>query len=184
MPNTDLPTTGPNQALPLEKNRPVDRTLRFAGMLAIAALCAFSSPAAAEEVMTDKNRIAAIGSADPHLSGLAAIEEVSAQDVPAQGAMAQKVRDDVDFQRAARVYAWARSIIIGAAPGPAPSGLAYWERLHAVIQRSPLPEREQVVLTALKPLGIEKGKPFQPDDRQKRLLTLGAAMGEIKARAQ
>jgi hypothetical protein len=33
----------------------------------------------------------------------------------------------------------------------------------------------------LKPLGIEKGKPIQPDEREKRILTEGAFVGEAIA---
>jgi hypothetical protein len=35
----------------------------------------------------------------------------------------------------------------------------------------------------LKPLGIEKGQPFSPDQRQKKLLTEAAAVGEAMAKA-
>ncbi len=36
----------------------------------------------------------------------------------------------------------------------------------------------------LMPLGIEKGKPFQPDARQKKILTEGAFVGEAMAKAE
>jgi hypothetical protein len=35
----------------------------------------------------------------------------------------------------------------------------------------------------LKPLGIEKGKPFKPDERQKKILTEAAFVGEAMAKA-
>jgi hypothetical protein len=35
----------------------------------------------------------------------------------------------------------------------------------------------------LKPLGIEKGKPFKPDERQKKILTEAAIVGEAMAKA-
>ena len=38
-------------------------------------------------------------------------------------------------------------------------------------------------MAMLRPLGIEKGKPFQPDDRQKKILTEGAFVGEAMAKA-
>jgi hypothetical protein len=38
-------------------------------------------------------------------------------------------------------------------------------------------------MAMLRPLGIEKGKPFQPDERQKRILTEGAFVGEAMAKA-
>ena len=46
-----------------------------------------------------------------------------------------------------------------------PRGLQYWERLWAVIQREPVEDRDRFFMAMLKPLGIEKGKAFQPDER-------------------
>jgi hypothetical protein len=39
------------------------------------------------------------------------------------------------------------------------------------------------MMAMLKPLGIEKGKPFNPDDRQKKILTEAALVGEAIAKA-
>jgi hypothetical protein len=39
-----------------------------------------------------------------------------------------------------------------------------------------------MILGMLKPLGIEKGKPFEPDARQKQILTEAAQVGELMAR--
>jgi hypothetical protein len=39
------------------------------------------------------------------------------------------------------------------------------------------------MMAMLKPLGIEKGKPFNPDDRQKKILTEAALVGETIAKA-
>ncbi|HEV8059965.1 MAG TPA: DUF1254 domain-containing protein, partial [Gemmataceae bacterium] len=64
-----------------------------------------------------------------------------------------------------------------------PRGLAYWERLHAILQREPVQERDRFFMAMLKPLGIEKGKPFQPTDRQKNLLTEAVLVGEAMAKA-
>ncbi len=36
----------------------------------------------------------------------------------------------------------------------------------------------------LRPLGLEKGKPFRPDARQTKILTDGALVGEAMAKAQ
>ena len=52
-----------------------------------------------------------------------------------------------------------------------PRGIDYWKSLHAIIQREPVHERDRFFMAMLKPLGIEKGKPFEPDERQSRLLT-------------
>lgn len=160
-------TMEPIRALPVEK------TLRRVGLLAAAGLCILAGPAS-----SDESRVAAIGIGD----AVPSIEESDGGDVAnrdASGdAMRRKVRDDLDFQRASRAYLWALPMV-----GSAPEGLAYWERLADLIQRMPVTERDQVMLATLKPLGIEKGKPFRPDERQKRLLELGAAMGGMKVRA-
>ena len=47
-----------------------------------------------------------------------------------------------------------------------PRGMGYWQRLDEVIQREPIDERDRFFHAMLKPLGIEKGKPFKPDARQ------------------
>lgn len=64
-----------------------------------------------------------------------------------------------------------------------PRGIDYWRSLHAIIQREPVHERDRFFMAMLKPLGIEKGKPFEPDERQTRLLTDGALVGEAMAKA-
>ncbi|NPT56738.1 DUF1254 domain-containing protein [Paraburkholderia elongata] len=47
----------------------------------------------------------------------------------------------------------------------------------------PVIERDRVMMGMLKPLGIEKGKPFAPDERQRRILADGAQVGELFAQA-
>lgn len=64
-----------------------------------------------------------------------------------------------------------------------PRGIDYWKSLHAIIQREPVHDRDRWIMAMLKPLGIEKGKPFEPDERQARLLTDGALVGEAMAKA-
>ncbi len=64
-----------------------------------------------------------------------------------------------------------------------PRGIDYWRSLHAIIQREPVHERDRFFMAMLKPLGIEKGKPFEPDERQTRLLTDGVLVGEAMAKA-
>ena len=49
-----------------------------------------------------------------------------------------------------------------------PRGLAYWEMLHLAINNEEVQERDRLFMYWLKSLGIEKGKPFKPTDRQKR----------------
>jgi hypothetical protein len=59
----------------------------------------------------------------------------------------------------------------------------YWEQLAAVLEREPVQDRDRFFMAMLKPLGIERGKPFNPDERQKRILSEAAAVGELMAKA-
>ena len=65
----------------------------------------------------------------------------------------------------------------------APRGLAYWEKLARWINEEPVQERDRIMVAMLRPLGIEKGKPFQPDARQKKILTEATLVGEAMAKA-
>ncbi|MGE8064796.1 DUF1254 domain-containing protein [Pseudomonas sp. NPDC089569] len=60
-----------------------------------------------------------------------------------------------------------------------PRGLAYWERFNEYMQQEPVDERDRMMTAMLAPLGLEKGKPFQPGEREKKLLIDGALMGEL-----
>jgi hypothetical protein len=64
-----------------------------------------------------------------------------------------------------------------------PTGLEFWERLSMFINNNPVQERDRFYMAMLKPLGIEKGKAFQPDARQKKILEeatrIGDAMGRV-----
>jgi hypothetical protein len=64
-----------------------------------------------------------------------------------------------------------------------PRGLAYWERLHAILQEEPVEERDRFFTAMLRPLGIEKGKPFFPGDVESNILTEATLVGEAMARA-
>lgn len=64
-----------------------------------------------------------------------------------------------------------------------PRGLDYWQRLHAIYQREPVAERDRFLLASLRLLGIEKGKPFKPDARQKAILKEATLVGEAMAQA-
>ena len=61
--------------------------------------------------------------------------------------------------------------------------MKFWEQLAAAIEREPVEDRDRFFMAMLKPLGIEKGKPFQPDERQKKILAEGAFVGEAMAKA-
>jgi hypothetical protein len=65
----------------------------------------------------------------------------------------------------------------------APVGMRYWELLADTINREPVQERDRFFMAMLKPLGIEKGKPFKPDWRQQRILMEAAIVGEAMAKA-
>jgi hypothetical protein len=92
--------------------------------------------------------------------------------------------------RRIRVYPWAARDNPPATrflkPDPAtfskfvtmPRGMKFWEQLAAVIQREPVEDRDRFFMAMLRQLGIEKGKPFQPDERQTKILTEGAFVGE------
>lgn len=67
--------------------------------------------------------------------------------------------------------------------GGQPKGLAYWQRLHAIIQDEPVAERDRFYMAMLASLGIEKGKPFSPTAAQKKALESGAQTGELIAKA-
>jgi hypothetical protein len=64
-----------------------------------------------------------------------------------------------------------------------PRGIAYWQRLSDIINREPVMERDRMFMAMIAPLGIQKGKPFSPDQRQTKLLEQGAEMGELMAQA-
>lgn len=64
-----------------------------------------------------------------------------------------------------------------------PRGLVYWERLADIINREPIQERDRFYMAMLKPLGIEKGKPFKPNTRQRKILLEAALVGEAMAKA-
>jgi len=65
----------------------------------------------------------------------------------------------------------------------APKGFAYFERLADIINKEPVAERDRFFMAMLKPLGIQKGKPFEPTDEQKKILTEAALVGEAMAKA-
>jgi len=67
--------------------------------------------------------------------------------------------------------------------GLPPRGMEYWRRLDDVIQREPIASRDVFFHAMLRPLGLEKGKPFKPDARQTKILTDAALVGEAMAKA-
>ena len=67
--------------------------------------------------------------------------------------------------------------------GIQPRGLAYWELLSAIINDEPVNERDRISVAALEHLGIVKGEPFAPTERQRRILEEATVVGEAMARA-
>ena len=67
--------------------------------------------------------------------------------------------------------------------GLPPRGMEYWQRLDDVIQGEPVEPRDIFFHAMLRPLGLEKGKPFKPDARQTKILTDAALVGEAMAKA-
>jgi len=63
-----------------------------------------------------------------------------------------------------------------------PKGMAYWECLSAFINNNPVQARDLFYMGMLKPLGIEKGKEFKPDPRQRAILEEAARMGDAMGR--
>lgn len=63
------------------------------------------------------------------------------------------------------------------------NGLEYWSLLSKMLNEEPVHERDRMMVAMLKPLGIEKGKKFEPDARQQKILEQGAVVGEAMARA-
>jgi hypothetical protein len=64
----------------------------------------------------------------------------------------------------------------------APRGMAYWQRLHTIINEEPIREQDKVWMAMLEPLGILKGKDFNPNERQTKILSEGVTLGELMLR--
>jgi hypothetical protein len=65
----------------------------------------------------------------------------------------------------------------------APGDYQVWELLNQVVQSEPVESLDPVTLGFFAAVGIEKGKPFAPDTRMKKILTDAAAVGDATARA-
>ncbi len=66
--------------------------------------------------------------------------------------------------------------------GKHPRGMAFWKLLDEAIQNEPVHERDRMMHDMLRPLGIEKDKPFAPNARQTALLEEAVVVGEIMAK--
>ena len=64
-----------------------------------------------------------------------------------------------------------------------PADYTFWGLLNQVVQEEPPELLDQVWMGFYASIGIEHGKPFEPDDRMKRILTEAAAVGDATARS-
>ena len=64
-----------------------------------------------------------------------------------------------------------------------PSTLEYFEILNTIVQEEPIEAVGPEVRGYMAAIGIVKGKPFNPDDRMKKLLTEAAMLGNAAGRA-
>lgn len=60
---------------------------------------------------------------------------------------------------------------------------SFYEEVNTVIQEEPADSADPEILGQLAAIGIEKGKPFAPDARMKKILTDAVAIGNATARA-
>ena len=63
-----------------------------------------------------------------------------------------------------------------------PSDFSFFENLHTLVQEEPAGFLDLEILGMARAVGIEKGKPFNPDARMKKILTDAIAIGEGVAR--
>ena len=64
----------------------------------------------------------------------------------------------------------------------APRGVEYFQVLHEILNEEPVREQDKVWIAMLEPLGIGIDKPFEPTERQTRILKQAAAFGELMQR--
>lgn len=65
----------------------------------------------------------------------------------------------------------------------APADYPFWEYLNQVVQEEPTDSVDSVTLGLYASIGIQKGKPFSPDERMKKILAEAALVGDATARA-
>jgi hypothetical protein len=59
----------------------------------------------------------------------------------------------------------------------------FYEEVNEIVQEEPNSALDPETLGLLASIGIEKGKPFAPDERMKKILTEAVAVGNVTARA-
>lgn len=65
----------------------------------------------------------------------------------------------------------------------APADYPFWEYLNQVVQEEPTDSVDPITLGLWASIGIQKGKPFNPDERMKKILAEAAVVGDATARA-
>ena len=65
----------------------------------------------------------------------------------------------------------------------APADFAFWTLLNQVVQEEPSESLDPIRLGFYASIGIEKGRPFAPDERMRKILTEAAQVGDATARA-
>jgi hypothetical protein len=64
-----------------------------------------------------------------------------------------------------------------------PADFRFWDMLNEVVQSEPTDMVDATTLGFWASIGIQKGKPFSPDERMKKILTEAVAAGDATARA-
>jgi hypothetical protein len=64
-----------------------------------------------------------------------------------------------------------------------PTNADYFKMVAEALNAEPVQTRDRVIYGMLSSLGIEKGKPFNPDERMKKIFDEAAMVGELTARA-
>ena len=65
----------------------------------------------------------------------------------------------------------------------APADVRFWDDLNQVVQEEPIESVDPTTLGLWASIGIQKGKPFQPDERMNNILAEAALVGDATARA-
>jgi hypothetical protein len=63
-----------------------------------------------------------------------------------------------------------------------PADYSFWEVLNQVVQEEPTESLDSIRLGFYQSVGIQKGKPFAPDERMRKILTEAAVVGDATAR--
>ncbi|TWT60930.1 DUF1254 domain-containing protein [Rubinisphaera italica] len=107
------------------------------------------------------------------------------------GEEAKKLRTAVQAYKLSEAKKPPKTKFIKYAPKPGdkvmintqPRDFRFWKLVNAYVQREPMAERDRFFYAWLKDLGIEKGKPFKPTDKQKETMQKALDVGMAMAQA-